>query len=47
MKLLKSRNDFDSIGIVNLLNETSSLEKGLVKNYEYLVKKTFDKEKFA
>ena len=47
MKLLKSRNDFDHIGIVNLLNETSSFEKGLIQNYEYMVKKTFDKGKFA
>jgi hypothetical protein len=47
MKLLKSRNDFDHIGIVNLLNETSSFEKGLIQNYEFMVKKTFDKGKLV
>ncbi len=46
LKLLKGRNDFEYVGLINLLNENSSLEKGLIQNYEYLVKRTFDKENF-
>jgi hypothetical protein len=42
-RLVKERNAFEHVGIVNLLNESSSLEKGLVINYEYLVKKNFDR----
>jgi len=43
LKLLKGRNDFEHVGLINLLNETSSFEKDLIQNYEYLVKKTVDK----
>jgi hypothetical protein len=47
LKLIKSRNDFENVGIVNLLNENNTFEKGLIQNYEYLVMKNFDKQTFS